>query len=67
MLRTHAKSYLGFPCKKCREPVIALSILAEMGTPTFGKSETIELECPRCHYLGIYDLGNITRYEEHQI
>ena len=68
MLRTsHPKSYLGFPCVKCKQPVVALSILKEMETPIFTRQEAVDLECPHCHQASSYRLDRLARFEEDQV
>jgi len=67
LLHSHRKSYLGFPCTGCRGPIRALSILADLPTPVFERSELVALTCPSCGHEDQYDLKAIARFEEHQI
>jgi hypothetical protein len=44
-----------------------LSILADLPTPVFERSELVALTCPSCGHEDQYDLKAIARFEEHQI
>ena len=67
MGRTSKKSYLGFPCAQCQQPVTALTILADMETPAFKPGRRVSLVCRSCHHEDEYLLSQIVRFEEDQV
>jgi RNase P subunit RPR2 len=60
-------SYLGFPCKQCKHPLIALTIPRDAVTPTLKTAAYIRLQCPRCGHDDEYPAQEIARYEADQL
>jgi hypothetical protein len=63
----HRNSYLGFPCRNCRRPVICLTIPREAATPIVNSAAHIHLTCQDCEHESEYLSTELTRFEAHQI
>src|SRR4051812_4932423 len=64
---TTAKSYLGFPCTACRQPIQVFTIPRASITPRVTASREIEVSCPHCGHAGRYRTEAFSRFEEPQM
>lgn len=60
-------SYLGFPCKDCKTPIVALTIPHGQKTPIINQGMVVLLMCPNCRSDHEYKTIEMSRHEAAQI